>query len=75
MEWRLRYAQGHDTFCFLHSNLHTQTAVLRYKDQNLQGQGANTQAHNMLKIINVRTDAAASRYEGAHKALVILVDS
>jgi hypothetical protein len=72
MEWRLRYAQGHNALCSLHSNLHTQTAVLRYKDHNLRGQGVNTWACSTLKIINVRIDAATYRYESAHKACVIL---
>ncbi|KAG2111751.1 hypothetical protein DEU56DRAFT_935828 [Suillus clintonianus] len=71
-EWRLRYAQGHDALRSLRSNLRAQTAVLRYKDRNLRGQGANTRARSTLKTIDVRIDAAASKYEGAHKALVIL---
>jgi len=72
LEWRLRYAQGHNALRSLHSNLCAQTAVLRYKDHNLRGQGANTRACSTLKIIDVRIDAAASKYEGAHKALMIL---
>ncbi|KAG2138229.1 hypothetical protein BD769DRAFT_1626642 [Suillus cothurnatus] len=71
-EWRLRYAQGHDTLRSLRSSLRAQTAVLKYKDRNLRGQGANTRARNTLKTIDARIEAAASRYEGAHKALVIL---
>ncbi|KAG2139540.1 hypothetical protein BD769DRAFT_1350679 [Suillus cothurnatus] len=71
-EWRLRYAQGHDALRSLCSSLRAQTAVLKYKDRNLRGQGANTRARNTLKTIDARIEAAASRYEGAHKALVIL---
>ncbi|KAG2099572.1 uncharacterized protein F5147DRAFT_747267 [Suillus discolor] len=63
MEWRLRYAQGHDTLRSLRSNLCAQTAVLRYKDRH-----SNLRAQTAV----LRIDAAASRYEGAHKALVIL---
>ncbi|KAG1787941.1 uncharacterized protein HD556DRAFT_1538926 [Suillus plorans] len=72
MEWRLRHAQGHDALRSLRSSLRAQTAVLKYKDRNLRGQGANTRARSTLKTIDARIEAAASRYEGAHKALVIL---
>jgi hypothetical protein len=72
VEWRLRYAQGHDALRSLRSCLRAQTAILKYKDQNLRGQGANTRARNTLKAIDVRIEAASRRYESAHKALVIL---
>ncbi|KAG1787040.1 hypothetical protein EV424DRAFT_1476780 [Suillus variegatus] len=71
-EWRLRFAQGHDALRSLRSSLRAQTAVLKYKDHNLRGQGANTRARSTLKTIDARIEAAASRYECAHKALVIL---
>lgn len=71
-EWRLRFAQGHDALRSLRSSLRAQTAVLKYKDRNLRGQGANTRARSTLKTIDARIEAAASRYECAHKALVIL---
>ncbi|KAG0693373.1 hypothetical protein DFH29DRAFT_985500 [Suillus ampliporus] len=48
------------------------TAILKYKDRNLRGQGANTRARNTLKAVEVRIEAAASTYEYAHKALVVL---
>ncbi|KAG1893780.1 uncharacterized protein F5891DRAFT_1131166 [Suillus fuscotomentosus] len=70
IEWKLRYAQAHDALCSLHSNLHAQTAILKYKDHNLHGQGANTRAQNTLKAVEARLEAAASMYEHAHKALV-----
>ncbi|KAG1887840.1 hypothetical protein F4604DRAFT_1916666 [Suillus subluteus] len=72
VEWRLRYAQGHNALRSLRSSLHTQTAILKYKDQNLRGQGANTRAHNMLKAIDMRIEVATRKYESAHKALVVL---
>jgi hypothetical protein len=72
IEWRLRYAQCHDTLCSVRSSLRAQTAVLKYKDRNLRGQGANTRARSMLKTIDARIEAATGRYEGAHKALVTL---
>ncbi|KAG1864826.1 hypothetical protein F4604DRAFT_1683248 [Suillus subluteus] len=48
------------------------TAILKYKDRNLCGQGANTRARNTLKAVEARIEAAASTYEYAHKALVVL---
>jgi hypothetical protein len=72
IEWKLRYAQAHDALHSLCSNLCAQTAILKYKDRNLRGQGANTRAQNTLKAVEARLEAAASTYEHAHKALVIL---
>ncbi|KAG1794813.1 uncharacterized protein HD556DRAFT_1474044, partial [Suillus plorans] len=72
IEWKLRYAQGHDALRSLRSNLHAQTAILKYKDRNLRGQGANTRARNTLKAVEARIEAAARTYEYAHKALVVL---
>ncbi|KAG1772883.1 hypothetical protein EV702DRAFT_1048489 [Suillus placidus] len=69
---KLQYTQAHDTLRSLRSNLYTQTAVLKYKDRNLHGQGANTRARNTLKGINARIDVASNRYQDAHKALVVL---
>ncbi|KAJ8581384.1 hypothetical protein M405DRAFT_868719 [Rhizopogon salebrosus TDB-379] len=72
LEWRLRYAQAHDALRSLHSNLRAQTTILKYKDRNIRGQGANTRARNTLKGIESRIEAAANRYWRAHKALVVL---
>ncbi|KAG1765487.1 hypothetical protein EV702DRAFT_67561 [Suillus placidus] len=72
IEWKLRYAQAHDALRSLRSNLRAQTAILKYKDRNLRGQGANTRARNTLKAVEARLEAAASTYERAHKALVVL---
>lgn len=72
IEWRLRIAQAHDALHSLRANLHAQTCVLKYKDRNLRGQGANTRAHNTVKAIESRLNAAANRYNDAHQALVKL---
>jgi hypothetical protein len=72
LEWRLRYAQAHDALRSLRSGLRAQTAILKYKDRNLRGQGANTRARNTLKGIESRIKTAADRYERAHRALVLL---
>ncbi|KAG0698889.1 hypothetical protein DFH29DRAFT_1016887 [Suillus ampliporus] len=72
IEWKLQYAQAHDALRSLRSNLRAQSAILKYKDRNLRGQGANTRARNTLKAVEVRIEAAASTYEHAHKSLVVL---
>ncbi|KAG1741361.1 hypothetical protein EDB19DRAFT_1895127 [Suillus lakei] len=72
IEWKLHYAQAHDALRSLHSNLHAQTAILKYKDRNLRGQGANTRARNTLKAVETRIESATSTYERAHTSLIIL---
>ncbi|KAG1796861.1 hypothetical protein EV424DRAFT_1475159 [Suillus variegatus] len=72
IEWKLQYAQAHDALCSLCSNLRAQTAILKYKDRNLHGQGMNMRAWNTLKAVEARLEAAASTYERVHKALVVL---
>ncbi|KAG1767651.1 hypothetical protein EDD22DRAFT_978118 [Suillus occidentalis] len=69
---KLHYAQAHDALCSLCSNLRAQMAILKYKDRNLHGQGANTRARNTLKAVEMRIDSAASTYKRAHTSLVIL---
>ncbi|KAG1830663.1 hypothetical protein EV424DRAFT_1470336 [Suillus variegatus] len=72
IKWKLRYVQAHNALRSLRSNLCAQTAILKYKDRNLRGQGENMRARNTLKAVEARLEAAASTYERAHKALVVL---
>ncbi|KAG2028869.1 hypothetical protein BDR03DRAFT_882493 [Suillus americanus] len=72
IEWKLRYGQAHDALRSLRSNLRALTAILKYKDRHLRGQGANTRARNTLKAVEARIEAAASTYEHARKSLVVL---
>ncbi|KAG1726897.1 uncharacterized protein EDB91DRAFT_1330912 [Suillus paluster] len=72
IEWKLRYGQAHDALRSLCSNLRALTAILKYKDRHLRGQGANTRAWNTLKAVEARIEAAASTYEHARKSLVVL---
>lgn len=72
IEWKLRYGQAHDALRSLRSNLRALTAILKYKDRHLRGQGANTRARNTLKAVEARIEAAASTYEHACKSLVVL---
>ncbi|KAG1720010.1 hypothetical protein EDB19DRAFT_1898572 [Suillus lakei] len=61
IKWKLRYGQAHNALRSLRSNLCAQTAILKYKDQHLCGQGANTWARNTLKAVEVRIEAGCSR--------------
>ncbi|KAH0828896.1 hypothetical protein J3R83DRAFT_2296 [Lanmaoa asiatica] len=72
IEWRLRLGQAHDALHSIRSNLRIRSYILKYKDHNLRGQGANTRAQNTVKKINARIDTAAGRYRDAHAALVML---
>ncbi|KIK32733.1 hypothetical protein CY34DRAFT_100871, partial [Suillus luteus UH-Slu-Lm8-n1] len=63
---------AHNALCSLCLNLHAQMAILKYKDQNIRGQGANTRACNTLKAVEVRIKSATSTYEYAHTFLIIL---
>ena len=46
--------------------------MLQFKDRFLQGQGANTWAHNCLKSIDAKIDASAAKYRVAHSTLLNL---
>ncbi|KAG1724932.1 uncharacterized protein EDB91DRAFT_1331171 [Suillus paluster] len=72
IEWKLWYGQAHDALRSLCSNLRALTAILKYKNWHLRGQGANTRAWNTLKAVEARIEAAASTYEHARKSLVVL---
>ncbi|KAG1765896.1 hypothetical protein EDD22DRAFT_978598 [Suillus occidentalis] len=72
IECKLHCVQAHNALHSLHSNLHAQTAILKYKDQNLCGQEANMRACNTLKAIETRIENAASTYKCTHTSLIIL---
>jgi len=72
IKWKLQYVQAHNALHSLCSNLCAQTAILKYKDCNLRGQGVNMRAWNTLKAVEARLEAATSTYEHAHKALMVL---
>ncbi|KAF8124209.1 hypothetical protein EV363DRAFT_1403314 [Boletus edulis] len=64
IKWRLHTAQAYDALHSLRANLRAKTCVLKYKDRNL--------SQSTIKAIKSRINAAASRYNDAHKALVSL---
>ena len=46
--------------------------MLKFKDCFLCGQGANTRARNCLKTLDVKINAAATKYRMAHRSLTVL---
>ncbi|KIK93425.1 hypothetical protein PAXRUDRAFT_145122, partial [Paxillus rubicundulus Ve08.2h10] len=71
-EWKLRFAQAHDALHSLRQALRCRSYLLKFKDRNLTGQGANTRAHAAAKGITAKIDAASARYNAAHTALTAL---
>ena len=72
IEFRLREGQAHDALNNLRQGLRSHAYMLKFKDRFLRGQGANTCAHNCLKILDVRINAASTRYHVVYHALIIL---
>ncbi|KIJ58413.1 hypothetical protein HYDPIDRAFT_81314, partial [Hydnomerulius pinastri MD-312] len=71
-EWQLRHAQAHDALSALRQSLRCRSYMYKYKDSNLRGQGANTRARNLLKKVDAKISAAATRYRIAYGALLAL---
>ena len=46
--------------------------MLQFKDCFLRGQGTNMRTRNCLKNIDMKVLASASKYQAAHRALIIL---
>ncbi|KAG6372911.1 hypothetical protein JVT61DRAFT_6925 [Boletus reticuloceps] len=69
IKWRLRLAQAHNALNSLRSNLHAQSYIFKFKDQNLRSQGANTRAQNALKAIKACIDTAVHKYNEARSGL------
>ncbi|KAI6041792.1 hypothetical protein EDC04DRAFT_2538469, partial [Pisolithus marmoratus] len=71
-EWKLRHAQAHDALHSLCQTLWYQSYILKFKDQHLTGQGANTCAHATLKKIEAKITIIMQQYQAAHAALCFL---
>ena len=72
IKFQLREGQAHDTLNDLHQGLWLRAYMLKFKDQFLHGQGANTWAQNCLKTLDTKINATATRYRVAYHALSIL---
>ncbi|KAH7905178.1 hypothetical protein BJ138DRAFT_1231765, partial [Hygrophoropsis aurantiaca] len=72
IEWDLRYAQAHDALNELRQTLRLQTAMYKYKDHNITGQGPGTRIRESLKKIEHRLRASARKYRDARTALLAL---
>ncbi|KAH7919139.1 hypothetical protein BV22DRAFT_1134058 [Leucogyrophana mollusca] len=71
-EWQLRFAQAGDALNDVRRYVRLESYLLRFKDRNLRGQGANTRARNTLAKIDLRKRGAADRYNGARGAMKTL---
>ncbi|KIJ09680.1 hypothetical protein PAXINDRAFT_17230 [Paxillus involutus ATCC 200175] len=71
-EWKLRFAQAHNALHSLRQALRCRSYLLKFKDRNLTGQGANTRARAAVKGITAKIDAASARYNAARTALTAL---
>ena len=72
VEFRLREGQAHDSLNDLRQGLQSRTYILKFKDRFLCGQGTNTRARNCLKTLDMKINAAATRYHVAYHVLCTL---
>ncbi|KAL4063761.1 hypothetical protein J3A83DRAFT_4361875 [Scleroderma citrinum] len=72
IKFQLREGQAHDTLNDLWQGLQSHAYILKFKNQFLHDQGANTQAQNSLKVLDAKINVAATRYHMAYQALLIL---
>ncbi|KAH7902904.1 hypothetical protein BJ138DRAFT_1120962 [Hygrophoropsis aurantiaca] len=71
-EWRLRYAQAHDTLNQVRQFLRLQSHLFKFKGRNLRGQGPNTRARNVLKNVDTKLQGCVKKYQTARSALQAL---
>jgi hypothetical protein len=69
IEWKLRYAQAHESLQELRHQLQVRAYLFKFKDRFVRGQGANTCARNAISSVQARVDAAAEEYRDAYDAL------
>jgi hypothetical protein len=72
LEWSLRYAQANDALTECRSHIRLRSQLLRFKAQNICGQGANTRAHKTVDTVEDRLAMSHAKYCCAHKALLAL---
>ncbi|KAJ3502874.1 hypothetical protein NLJ89_g8690 [Agrocybe chaxingu] len=72
IEWKLRYAQAHESLDQLWSNLQVRAYLYQFKDRFVRGQAANTRARNTISTIDAKIEAATQEYRAAYEALVAL---
>ena len=65
MEKELRVGQCRDALAQLRTKLNARARLLKHKYVNIRGQLPNTRALGLVKDVNVKIDAAATRYRNA----------
>ncbi|KAG2117124.1 uncharacterized protein F5147DRAFT_768503 [Suillus discolor] len=68
----LTYAQANDALNECRSHIRLQTQLLRFKAQNIRGQGANTRARKTIDTVEEHLAMSHMKYCCAHKVLVTL---
>lgn len=71
-EWRLRFAQAHDTLHQMRRHLLLRTHMYRFKDRYGHGQRHHTRSLGAIKLLQGKIDAEAARYREHYSALTQL---
>ena len=71
-EWDLRYAQGHSTLNDLRGLLLMESMMFKSKGRHSRGQRQQTRSINLLKRVQTRIQATASKYRKIHDTLQAL---
>ncbi|KAG6370456.1 hypothetical protein JVT61DRAFT_12079 [Boletus reticuloceps] len=72
IEWELHMAEAHDALNECRHQVRVQAQLLKFKDHNLRGQGANTRAHKTLCALEQCLSLGHAKYSRAHEALTKL---
>jgi hypothetical protein len=71
-ELKLREAQCYEALDDLRDHLRLRTHMYKYKDKNVAGQRANTRCQNMIRSVQEKVNASATKYRTARAALIKL---
>ena len=72
IKWALRYVQACDALNECRHHIRLRVQLLKFKDRNLRGQGANTRAQRTLQTVQDRLTLSHLKYNRAHAALSAL---
>ncbi|TFY56545.1 hypothetical protein EVJ58_g7570, partial [Rhodofomes roseus] len=68
-EWRLRYAQAHESLDSLRQHLRLSSHLYHFKDRFTRGQRENTRARSVIDNVQHKVDDDAARYRRVRHAL------
>ena len=72
IEWALRYAQASDALNECRHHIRLRAQLLKFKDHNLRGQGANMRAQCTVQAVQDCLSLSHLKYNRAHAALTSL---